>query len=50
MSSQEPVLTGSTNTGPRKKQKPEFDRFAALTKKLVNVPKSELDKRRKADS
>jgi hypothetical protein len=42
-----PVLTGTTNTGPRRKSGSEFDRFKKLTGDLFKVPKAELNEKRR---
>ncbi|MDX6591103.1 MAG: hypothetical protein QOJ13_299 [Gaiellales bacterium] len=36
----------SNGSGPDDPENPEFDRFEALLKRLVSVPKKELDEKR----
>jgi hypothetical protein len=36
------------DTGPAEQNAPEFDRFKDLARKLIQVPKKELDAKRKA--
>jgi hypothetical protein len=41
---------GTSDAAQHETEDDEFERFEDLTRKLVNVPKSEVDKKREDDS